>query len=126
MSEIHHAAGQGLSGASGRIKILFIIPDLYRGGAQRVFLNLLKFFDTSRFEITLAVLIQSKQQHFEKGLPLGIQVIQYDFASTRQALFPLLRLIRQGNYQVVLSTLTHLNIMMAIIKLAVKKPIKFI
>jgi glycosyltransferase involved in cell wall biosynthesis len=115
---------------SGRLlkktKILFIVPDLYSGGAQRVFMNLVRSFSRIKFDITLVTLIKPNDEHFARLLPKDIRIIQYNFLHTRQAFFPLIRLIRKEQPHVVFSTLTHLNFILAIVKKVVSSDIKFV
>ena len=109
-----------------KTKILFIVPDLYSGGAQRVFLNLLKQFDRTRFDISLIILIKPKKEHFAAYLPTDIKILQFDFKRTIQAFYPLISQIRKENPDIVFSTLTHLNFILGVVKFFVNKKILFV
>jgi len=109
-----------------KTKILFIVPDLYSGGAQRVFMNLVRSFSRVRFDITLVTLIKPNDEYFARLLPKDIRIVQYNFLHTRQAFFPLIGLIRKEQPHVVFSTLTHLNFILAIVKKFVSSNIKFV
>ncbi len=109
-----------------KTKILFIIPDLYSGGAQRVFTNLIKGFSRERFEITLITLIKPKDEHYKRLIPADVRFIQYNFQNTKAAFFTLVSLIRKENPQVVFSTLTHLNFILSIAKFFVSSSVLFV
>jgi glycosyltransferase involved in cell wall biosynthesis len=111
---------------SEKTKILFIIPDLYSGGAQRVFTNLINGFSRERFEITLVTLIKPKDEHYRRLIPADVRFIQYNFQNTKAAFFALVSLIRKENPQVVFSTLTHLNFILSIVKFFVSGKVSFV
>lgn len=91
-----------------------------------MFLNLVKSFDRSRFDITLIVLIKPTNEHFVIYLPTDIAIRQYNFKRTIQSFFPLLFLIRNEKPDVVFSTLTHLNFILGIVKFFVSKKTHFV
>jgi glycosyltransferase involved in cell wall biosynthesis len=109
-----------------KTKIVFVIPDLYSGGAQRVFTNLIKAFSRERFDITLVTLIKPNNEHFTKLIPSDIRFVQYNFRSTKEAFIPLISLIRKIRPRIVFSTLTHLNLILAFVKFFVQKNILFV
>jgi glycosyltransferase involved in cell wall biosynthesis len=57
---------------SQKLKILFIIPSLEEGGAERVLVNLLKRFDYSRFRVDLFV-VEKRGIYFDE-LPSQVEV----------------------------------------------------
>src|SRR5689334_22874814 len=88
------------------MKVLFAIPSLDKGGPDRVFFELLRRIDRSRFA---PVLVTSEPQgYYLSQLPADVEVHhlgrEVDFA-TRYPVLPLARLVRQLRPDVVLATL---------------------
>jgi glycosyltransferase involved in cell wall biosynthesis len=88
-------------------KILFLIPSLRGGGAERVFLILLRYLDRSRFEPHLAIL--RSRGEYAAELPADVMVHKLGVARVRYALPGIVRLIWKIRPQTVLSTLGHMN-----------------
>ena len=55
-------------GQDHRLHILFVIPTLTGGGAERVFVTLLRHFDRQRFRLTLAV-VDTRNAAFLQDVP---------------------------------------------------------
>src|SRR5690606_6925812 len=113
------------SHGTGMTKIFFVIPDLNSGGAQRVFVSLLQEFDRNRFDTTLVLLVP-RTGHYYELVPKDIRVIQFAFKNTKNSLFTLYRLIRKERPDIVLSTLSHLNLIMAFIRIFSSRRILFV
>lgn len=109
-----------------KVKILFVVPDLYSGGAQRVFMNLVRGFSRQLFDITLVTLIKPNSDPFNKLVPADITLVQYNFTNTRSAFFALIKLIRKENPDFVFSTLTHLNVILAMVRFFTSATILFV
>ena len=56
-----------------KLRILFIIPSLEEGGAERVLVNLLKKFDFDRYEVDLCV-VEKRGIYFGE-IPAQVKVI---------------------------------------------------
>lgn len=106
-------------------KIFFVIPDLNSGGAQGVFVSLLQEFDRNRFDITLVLLVPRKSHYYDL-VPKDIRIIQYGFSSTKDSIFALHRLIKKERPDIVLSTLSHLNLLLALIRVFLSRKILFV
>jgi glycosyltransferase involved in cell wall biosynthesis len=91
-----------------RRKVLFLVPSLITGGAQRVFSVLLRHLDRARFEPHLAVLQATGP--YLKDIPADVTVHDLKIARVRYALPSIIRLIRKVRPDSVLSTLGHLNL----------------
>ena len=109
-----------------KTKILFVVPDLYSGGAQRVFMNLVKGFSRDSFDITLVTLIRPNNEYFTKLLPGDIRLVQFNFRNTRHAFTTLISLIRRERPGIVFSTLTHLNVILAMVSFFVSRKTFFV
>jgi glycosyltransferase involved in cell wall biosynthesis len=86
------------------------------GGAERVFITLLRHFDRQRFRLTLA-LVDTRNAVFLKDVPPDVAVIDLECRRVRYALGKLLRLIWKLRPDSVFSTLTHLNVGLAMTRL---------
>jgi glycosyltransferase involved in cell wall biosynthesis len=105
--------------------VLFIIPSLQGGGAERVISTLLKYLDRDRFRLTLAV-IDMRYAIYAEELPDDIELIDLQCTRVRFALPAIVRLILQCKPDVVFSTLGHLNLALAICRFLLPRKIKFI
>ncbi len=97
-----------------RRKVLFLIPSLEGGGAERVFSMLLRHLDRSRFEPHLAVL--QAEGAYLRDIPQDIVVYNLNVSRVRYALPRILRLIWKLRPQTLLSTLRHLNLALILAK----------
>ncbi|WP_282132325.1 glycosyltransferase [Cellulophaga baltica] len=96
-------------------EILLIIPSLTGGGAEKVFLKLCKYLDKNKYNITLCLL--KKEGEFVTLLNAedGYRVHNLNISRVRYAIFPLLAYIRKLKPNVVVSTLGHLNALLAVL-----------
>ena len=97
------------NGQDHRLHILFISPTLTGGGAERVFITLLRHFDRQRFRLTLAV-VDTRNAVFLKDVPPDVAVIDLECRRVRYALGKLLRVIWKLRPDAVFSALNHLNV----------------
>jgi glycosyltransferase involved in cell wall biosynthesis len=108
-----------------RKKILFIIPNLYIGGAEKVFLNILQNLNLNLLDVTLIVL-GNGDAIMINAIPPEIDLIMLEFSHIRSSLLKLLYLIWIINPDTVFSNLSHLNLLIAIIRKFLPKKIKFV
>ncbi|WP_019141892.1 glycosyltransferase [Noviherbaspirillum massiliense] len=101
--------------AESRRRILFVIPSLGGGGAERVIATLLRYLDRSKFQLTLAVIDTRKAVHRD-AIPEDVEFIDLKCERVRYALPKIVQLIWQRRPDVVFSTLGHLNLALAIIR----------
>ena len=95
--------------------ILFLIPSLHGGGAERVITTLLQNLDRSSFKLTLA-LVDTKEAVFLKAVPTDVEFIDLNCQRVRYALPKIIALIWKLRPDVVFSTLGHLNLALALLK----------
>lgn len=105
-------------------KILFIVPSMRGGGAERIISIILNFLDRNKFEPML-VLVKKEGPYLE-DLPKDIQVIDLKMTKARYAIIKIIRIIKQTKPEIVFSTLGYLNILIAIIRPFLSKNILFI
>ncbi len=96
-------------------RVLFMIPTLRNGGAERVILTLLRHLDRSKFSATLAV-IDMRDAVLRDELPPDVPLIDLGCTRVRYALPRIARLIWKVRPDIVFSTLGHLNLALAIIR----------
>ena len=95
--------------------ILFLIPSLHGGGAERVITTLLQHLDRSSFKLTLA-LVDTRAAVFLKAVPADVEFIDLNCQRVRYALPKIIALIWKLHPDVVFSTLGHLNLALALLK----------
>ncbi len=105
-------------------KIIFVMPSLSGGGAERVMLSLVKHIDKQKFEPIFVLM--KKEGRFLNLLPKELKVINLNSSNARYAIFKIAKVIRDIKPDIVFSTLGHLNLLIAVIKPFFSKEIKFI
>ncbi|OQX73143.1 MAG: hypothetical protein B6D59_06490 [Campylobacteraceae bacterium 4484_4] len=99
---------------SRRKKILFVLPSLTGGGAERVMTTIITHLDRKRFEPVLVLL--QKEGPFLSKIPEEIRILDLQAARARYAIFKIIAAIKRERPDVVFSTLGHLNLLMAMLK----------
>jgi glycosyltransferase involved in cell wall biosynthesis len=107
-----------------RIKIFFLIPSLTNGGSERVFSILCNHLDSTTFDITLVVL--DGHTSFYTIDESRVRLIDLKTTRVRQAFPKIFRLIRSERPDIVVSTLSHLNLFMSLIRPFLPKNTRFI
>jgi glycosyltransferase involved in cell wall biosynthesis len=98
-----------------RRRVLILIPTLLGGGAERVIVTLLQHLDRSRFRFTLAV-VDTRGAVFREDVPEDVEFVDLGCSRVRYAMPSILRLIWRLRPHVVLSTLGHLNLALALLR----------
>ena len=93
-------------------KILFIVPSMRGGGAERVMLTLLKHLPREQFELSLALV--ERVGPYLSELPNDVTVFDLDTGRVRYAVPKIIRLVNRIKPDIVFSTLGHLNIALII------------
>lgn len=105
-------------------KILFIVPSMRGGGAERVMMTILNHLDRSRFDPILALV--KKEGQLLDQLPADLAIIDLDSKNARYAIFKIIRLVWSIKPDIVFSTLGYLNLLIALIKIFLPRNIRFI
>ncbi len=105
-------------------RVLFILPSMFGGGAERVVLTLLSSLDRSRYELILALV--KKEGDYLELIPDGVEVIYLGVSKARYSLFKIAKLVKKREPDVVFTSLAHLNLLIAFIRPLFSKKIKFI
>ena len=111
----HDKPGDEQGRSRSRTRLLFLIPTLTGGGAERVVVTLLQHLDRTRFELALAV-VDTRDAAFRDQVPADVEFIDLGCRRVRQALPKLVRLLWWRRPDVVMSTLGHLNLALAIVR----------
>lgn len=105
-------------------KVLFVLPSLRGGGAERVIVTLLNHFDRRKFELHLALV--EKEGAYLKNVPFDVPVYDLAAGRVRNAFKPLLKLIKQLKPDTIFSTQGHMNLALIFLKPFLPKEIKLI
>lgn len=98
-------------------RILFVVPSLAGGGAQRVVTILLEHIDRSRFEPCLAILKSDGDEGvFLKEIPHDVNIANLNCRRVRYSAIRLLRTIWKIRPHLILSTLGHMNLLLIMTK----------
>lgn len=92
---------------------LFLVPSLRGGGAERTLVTLLNHLDGSRIHAALGV-VDLRGAVYLSDLRSGVEVIDLDCRRVRYAMPKIVSLVKKRRPRVVLSTLGHLNLALAI------------
>jgi glycosyltransferase involved in cell wall biosynthesis len=106
---------KGSAVKDSRHSVLFIIPTLAGGGAERVLTTLLRHIDKGKLRILVAI-VDGRRDVYRTDLPADVELIDLNCSRVRNALPRIVMLIRRIRPRVVFSTLGHLNLALAILR----------
>ncbi|MGQ0593373.1 MAG: glycosyltransferase [Gammaproteobacteria bacterium] len=119
------ASGMPDVSATTKRRVLFLIPSLCGGGAERVMVTLLRHLDRSQFQPALGVL-DSREAVYRADVPAEVELIDLHCTRVRYALLKILRLIWRRRPDVVMSTLGHLNLALAMLRPLLPNGVRYI
>ncbi|WP_052343618.1 glycosyltransferase [Bacillus massiliigorillae] len=105
-------------------RLMFVVPSLRGGGAEKVMVTLLKYLDRSKF--TLILVLLSKEGKYIDDIPNDVETIDLKAVRVRHSFISLVKVIRKVKPDVVFSTQGHLNIGMIALKPFIGKRTKLI
>lgn len=105
-------------------KIFFIIPTLTQGGAERVIVTLLRFLDKNKFKATIMV-IDMNEEVYSEEIPKDVNIIDLKSKRVRYAIPKIISKMWKHKPDIVMSTLGHLNLAIAISRILMPSGIKF-
>lgn len=106
-------------------KLIFIIPHLGKGGAERFFSILLNNIDKKKFDVTL-LLIYGLEGEYLKDINKNIKVETLNKTKLRYCFFELWKYLNNKKPDIVLSTIGSLNIIISFLIPFLPKKIKFV
>jgi len=109
---------------NNKINILFVVPNLNGGGAERVFVNILRTIDDQKFNKKLLLIDDSGV--LVDLIPSNVEIINIKSKQTRFSFFPLLKNIKSLNPQIVVSTTNRMNILLLLVSIFIKNGTKFV
>lgn len=89
-----------------KIKIHFVLPTLFAGGAERVITNLSQKLSKQKFTIKLIVIGYEKDSKFETK---DIDTVYLNKNKVSQSFFLLYKILKKDKPNIVLSSISHLN-----------------
>lgn len=95
-------------------KVVVIIPSLRGGGAEKVMINVVSALDRNKFDITLIVI--KKEGPYIDLVPKDIHLIDIGIDRVRNSIYKLLKTLNCIKPDVILSTQSHLNLSLLMIK----------
>ena len=104
-------------------KIIFVLPTLQGGGAEKVISSLALSFDKKKYIIYILVFNLSKQIYLKKK---KIRIINLKANKIRSGVFKFIKFINKIKPDVIMSTVSHLNLMISLIKFFLPKKTKLV
>jgi glycosyltransferase involved in cell wall biosynthesis len=105
-----------------KIRVLFVIPTLDAGGAERVISFISQNLDKTKFESTLLVIGHEMKSRYRID---GIQVIFLNKSRVLYAIPAIFNLLSKSNINISMSAIRHLNVVMGFLSIFFPK-IKFV
>ena len=105
-----------------RKKILFTVPALLGGGAEKVIVNMINQIDIKNFNIFLLVL--NKEGPLHSSITNDLNIIDLNISRTRYSLFKIVKAINRINPDIIFSTTQRMNIFILIASLFIKNKTK--
>ena len=105
--------------------MLFLIPTLGAGGAERVLVTLLNHLDRNRFHLVLAA-VTLRDAVYSGEISEDVELVDLGASRVRFALGPIISLIWRRRPDVVFSTLGHLNLAIAIFRPLLPREANFV
>ncbi len=98
---------------SDKLKIMFVLPSLRAGGAERVMSYIASHLDSSRFEAHLLIIGFEKDKVYD--INDTVNVIYLNKARVSRSIVSIVKTLRKYKPDVVMSSISHVNTMMSII-----------
>ena len=96
------------------LNVVFTLPNLNSGGAERVAINYLRQLDLHKYAVTLVVF--QKTTDLLPIIPSDVQLIDLQTVATSRSFWPLLKLLRQLKPDVVFTTHSRVATLLKLIK----------
>ncbi len=106
-----------------KIKILFTLPNLGGGGAERVIINIIKRLEREKYDITL-LLVDETIDTLLYLIPKDIEIFSLNKRRTREALFALIQKIWEIRPHIIFSTTNRMNLLVLMASFFISKKIK--
>lgn len=104
---------------SNKIKVMFVLPSLRAGGAERVMSFLAQHIDASKFEAELCIIGHEKDKVYTIE---SIPVTFFNISRVSKSLFTFIKHLKSRKPDIVFGSISHINIMLYISSLIYRKP----
>lgn len=104
--------------------IALYLPSMNGGGAEKVSSSLANFFITEGFKVDL--LLTKKTGKFLKLLDDNVNIIELSGKRVALDIIPLLNYVRKSSPKVIISSMTHCNLILATVAVISKKDCKYV
>lgn len=105
-------------------KITLIMPSFRGGGAERVFIDLAIGLHEKKLDVELVVL--SDDGPYAKAIPDNLNIKILNSGSVKQSFWSIKKYLKQNKPEIVISCMTHLNIVVAVAKIFARSKVKLI
>lgn len=102
-----------------RIKIIFILPSLNGGGAEKVVLNIIKKIDKKKFEAEL--LVFNKSGPLISFIPKYVNLVSFQKKRLRHCFIPLIMHLYKKKPNIIFSTFGYINLFLITISFFLPK-----
>ena len=110
--------------ANKKMHIGFFIPSMRGGGAEKVFANLANEFSHRDFKVDLV--LAQKEGPYLRDVSDKINIVDLNSPRILKCLFPLASYLKNSKPDILISTLTHVNIAAIIAQKMSGSPVKII
>jgi len=110
--------------SESRIKVLFVSPSLVCGGAERVFVTLLRHLDRARFAPALALV--EKTGPLLDQVPPDVEIIDLAAGRARYVFPRFIRMVRERRPDVILTAQGHLNLALLLCRPFVPRRVRYV
>jgi glycosyltransferase involved in cell wall biosynthesis len=105
--------------------LMFLLPTLRGGGAERVVVTLLRHIDRRRFRLSLLVVDMSEAAYLN-DIPADVELIDLKARRVLASLPSIFRILWSRRPDIVFSTLSHLNLALAVIRPLLPRGARFV
>ena len=102
-----------------KIKILFVLPNLMAGGAERVTLNIIRQLESSQFEIYL--LLINDYGEYKNLIPPNVKILNLNKSKTIYSVMSFIKVISKIKPEIIFSSLNRTSILTLFSKLFYSK-----
>lgn len=123
LEEVPHETDRSMPIAP--LEILFLVPSLRGGGAERVMVTLCRHLDRTCFRPSLAV-VDTANASYLQDVPEDVEVIDLHSKRVRGAIPRILSLIWRRRPRIVFSTLGQLNLVLAAMRPLLPRDVQYV
>jgi len=105
-------------------RIVFLLPSMRGGGSEKVISLILNYIDKNQFEPILLLL--QKEGTYLYDLPEDLKIVDLNVTKARYAVFKIFKVLKCLRPDIIMSTLGHINILLALMKPFLANKMRFI